>query len=35
MERNWVKLRNRALPEYRQGIKDFLGFALRTSINGK
>ena len=34
MERNWVKLRNRALPEYRQGIKDFLDFAFEHTTMG-
>ena len=34
MERNWVKLRIRALPEYRQGIKDFLDFAFEHTTVG-
>ena len=34
MEWNWVKLRNRALPEYRQGIKDFLDFAFEHATMG-
>uniref|UniRef100_A0A7N2KKH6 Kinesin motor domain-containing protein n=1 Tax=Quercus lobata TaxID=97700 RepID=A0A7N2KKH6_QUELO len=34
MEWNWVKLRNRALLEYRQGIKDFLDFAFEHTTMG-
>ena len=34
MERNWVQLRNRALPEHRQGIKDFLDFAFEHTTMG-
>ena len=34
MERNLVKLRNRALLEYRQGIKDFLDFAFEHTTMG-
>ena len=34
MEWNWVKFRNRALPEYRQGIKDFLDFAFEHTTMG-
>ena len=34
MKRNWVKLRNRALLEYRQGIKDFLDFAFEHTTMG-
>ena len=34
MERNWIKLRNRALPEYRQGIKNFLDFAFEHTTMG-
>ena len=34
MERNWVKLRNRALLEYRQGIKYFLDFAFEHTTMG-
>ena len=34
MERNWVKLRNRALLEHRQGIKDFLDFAFEHTTTG-
>ena len=34
MEHNWVKLRNRAHPEYRQGVKDFLDFAFEHTTMG-
>ena len=34
MERNCVKLRNRALSEYRQGIKDFLDFVFEHTTMG-
>ena len=34
MEQNWVKLRNRDFPGYRQGIKDFLDFAFEHTTMG-
>uniref|UniRef100_A0A7N2R2F0 Transposase-associated domain-containing protein n=1 Tax=Quercus lobata TaxID=97700 RepID=A0A7N2R2F0_QUELO len=34
MEQNWVKLGYRALPKYRQGIKDFLDFAFKHTTVG-
>jgi len=34
MERSWIKLRNRALPKYRQGIKNFLDFAFEHTAMG-
>ncbi|XP_030953586.1 uncharacterized protein LOC115976445 [Quercus lobata] len=34
MEHNWVKLRSRAHPEYRQGVKDFLDFAFEHTTMG-
>ena len=34
MEWNWVKLSNRAPPEYRQGIKDFLDFVFEHATMG-
>ena len=34
MERNWVKVENRALPGYRQGIKDYLHFAFEHTTMG-
>ena len=33
MEQNWVKLGNRALPEYRQGTEDFLDFAFEHTTS--
>ena len=36
MEHNWVKIRNRALPKYRQGVKEFLDFAFEhTTMEDK
>jgi hypothetical protein len=36
MELNWVKIKNNALPEYRQGVKEFLDFSFEhTTMEDK